>query len=249
MWVAAVLALQGCASAPPSGQSPRGMYDPQQLGQFLKETAPSPGTNEYVVGIGDRLDVVFFFHQDMSTLDLLVRSDGRITLPYLGDVMAAGFTPMQLDTLLESRFGEILKDPNLSVIVRDSEEPTVYVIGQVDKPGAYQFSTTLSLVQSVAMAGGTVRGAKTENVIVIRRAGLNRIVGVEVNMKAIIDGKSIQNDFPLRNMDIVLVPKTRMESIASVMQTIDDIVAPPSNLAMRGWQIFLIQQQVDNLVR
>ena len=224
-----------------------GLYPEDQLGQFLRDTTPRQG-NEYIIGVGDRLDVAFFFHRDLSEDPLLVRSDGRITLPYVGDIMAAGRTPMQLDTLLTDKFSEILKDPNLSIIVMKTADPVVYVLGQVGQPGGYPYSREVSLLQALALAGGLRGGAKSEHVLVIRRVGPSKIVGVEVNAKAIMKGERIQNDFVLRDFDIVYVPKTRIQSVADFVSTVDEIVTPPANLFLRGWQIQVQRQQI-NLIR
>ncbi len=244
LWV--LIAVCGCFAACSSGRSQvdarPGVYPEQQLGEFLKDTAPSQD-NEYLIGIGDRLHIVFFFHENLSRKPLLVRSDGRITLPYVGDVMAAGRTPMQLDTLLTIKFSEILKDPNLSVIVDETAESTVYVLGEVKLPGGYPHSQAITLVHALALAGGFGKGAKSNHVLVIRRQGASRIVGVEVNVKAIMNGEQMQNDFFLRNHDIVFVPKTRIQSVADFVGAVDAIVSPPVNLFLRGWQIEVLRQQ------
>ncbi|UCG53477.1 MAG: polysaccharide export protein [Candidatus Latescibacterota bacterium] len=223
------------------------MYDTSELGEFLRDTDESRGENTYTIGVGDRLDVIFFIHRDLSTPNLLVRSDGRITLPYVGDVMAAGYTPMALDSTLTARFAEVLREPNLSVIVSEPAPKQVYVLGQVAKPGAYPYDVSVSLLQAVALAGGPIRGAKSNHVLVIRREGSEKIVGVEVNLAAVMEGRTIQNDIWLRNYDIVYVPKTRLESGAELFGAIHEILSPPSDILLRGWQIQLLQQQVQLL--
>jgi len=240
-----VIGLSACSSNRRPVGAGGGVYPPEQLGQFLRDTAPPRQANDYIIAVGDRLDVAFFFDRDMNQERLLVRSDGRITLPYTGDVMAAGRTPMQLDTLLTNRFAEILKDPNLSVIVVETARTMVYVLGEVRNPGGYPFRRSVSLVQALALAGGLSNGAKSNHVLVIRRKGLQGIVGVEVNAKAIIQGEQVQNDFLLRDFDIVYVPKTRIQSIADFAQTLDQIVSPPTDLFLQGWQVQVLREQLE----
>jgi polysaccharide export outer membrane protein len=223
------------------------MYDSDSVAVFAQETGPSGMESEYVIGPGDRLDVVFFIHKELSTLDLLVRTDGRITLPYVGDVLAAGTTPMMLDSTLTVKFSEVLRDPNLSVIVRAPAEKVVYVMGQVENPGGFPYQTNVSLVQSIALAGGLTRGAKTTHVLVIRRKGPDKIVGIEVNVASITSGYNIQNDFWLRNYDIVYVPRTRLESAAQFISILNDIFFPPVDIALRGWQLQVLNQQLEVL--
>jgi polysaccharide export outer membrane protein len=223
------------------------MYDTEELGEFLLDTAAPGSDDEYVIGVGDHLDIVFFIHKELSTIDLLVRSDGRITLPYVGDVMAAGATPMQLDSTLTVRFSEVLRDPNLSVILRRPAVKLVYVLGEVKVAGGFPYETRVSLLQALAFAGGLEYGAKTTHVLVIRRKGPDKIVGIEVNVAAITSGYNVQSDFWLKNYDIVYVPKTRLKSTADFVALITDIIVPPVDIALRGWTIQVLQQQLELL--
>jgi len=243
--ICALVVSLGCASDKDT-RTPRGdFYKEKELGEFLTDTASPQQQNEYIIAIGDKLDVVFFIHRELTTNNLLVRSDGRVTLPYVGDVMAAGYTPMQLDSTLTAEFSEVLREPNLSVIIRDPAEKIVYVLGQVIHGGGFEYETSISLIQAVARAGGYDRGAKSNHVVVIRREGLDKVVGIEVNLDAITSGYNVGSDFWLRNYDIVFVPKTRLESAADLMQTVDEIIRPPVDIIFRGWQIKVLQDQYE----
>jgi len=245
-----IVSVSACSSKPPAesiadvddGQ----VFDQREVSEFVSTTqAPQGILPEYYIGVGDHLDVVFFFHEDLTTQNLLVRTDGRITLPYVGDIMAAGNTPMGLDSLLTQQFSEILRDPNLSVIVREVPDQMVYVLGEVPHGGGFDFDRHITLVQALARAGGLDNGAKTNSVLVIRREGLNKIVGVQVDVKAILNGETISDDFMLRNYDIIYVPKTRLKSAAEFMTLVYDVIEPGANLLLRGWTLSLVQQQVD----
>jgi polysaccharide export outer membrane protein len=235
----------GCSSNNAGREKPGELYGQDQLGAFVEDTDPLVSQEDYVIGIGDRLDVVFFVHKELTTVDLLVRSDGRITLPYVGDVDAAGVTPMQLDSTLSYRFSEVLREPNLSVILREPAEKLVYVLGQVKTPGGFPYQTKLSVVQALALAGGMDRGAKTTHVLVIRRKGPEKVVGIEVNVASITSGYNVQSDIWLRNYDILYVPKTRLQSAGEFIAIINDILFPPVDLVLRGWQIEVLRQQLE----
>jgi polysaccharide export outer membrane protein len=212
------------------------LYKPEQLGGFLGESAERQ-SNEYIIAIGDKLDVVFLYHKDLTTNDLIVRSDGRISLPYVGDIMAAGYRPMQLDSVLTEHFAEILREPNLSVIISSSATKMVYVFGEVDLPGGYPFETNISLLQAIALARGPKSSAKADHTVVIRREGVSRIIGVEVNVNAITSGDAIHQDFMLRKNDIVYIPKKRLDSVRDFMDAINTIVLPPMRAYLYGWEI------------
>lgn len=235
----------GCATPNRAHLTDRGgdVYPEEELASFVFNSSPGAAPTQYIIGVGDRLDVTFFFHKELTTNNLLVRPDGRITLPYVGDVVAAGYAPMHLDTLLTEQFSEILKDPNLSVILRHSEDPMVFVVGQVRQPGSFRYKQQLSLTQAVALAGGLQRGAHTKQVLVLRREGVDRILGVQIDLQAILDGRTIQNDIPLRNMDLVVVPKTALESAAQTMDAVQEIMLPIRDVLFLSWQVFILQDQ------
>lgn len=237
----------GCAANQPQVKAGGEVYRNDQVAEFLRETEAVDSGNVYIIAIGDRLDVTFFVHKELSTVDLLVRSDGCITLPYVGDVAAVGLTPMQLDQTLTTKFSDVLRDPNLSVIIREPAEKFVYVFGQVKKPGGFPFATKVSLLQALALSSGLDRGAKTKHVLVIRRVGPARIVGVEVNVSEIVKGHNVNQDFWLRNYDIVYVPKTRLQSTSEFIEIINDVLFPPVDIVLRGWQSTLMWQQIDYL--
>ena len=227
------------AAAKPS----KSLYKRQELGEFLQDTDPNRNTNQYLIGVGDRLDVVFFYHDELTTLDLLVRPDGRITLPYVGDIMAAGHSPMNLDSTLTGHFEEILRDPNLSIIVRSTSLPRVYVLGEVEQPGHFDIPVDITVLQAISRAGGHTAGAKLGSVLVIRRERVDRVVAVVVDVGAIMAGAAIQNDFQLSNNDVVYVPKTRIRATADFMQELDDIVRPPLEWIVRGLQISVLRDE------
>lgn len=234
------LVLSACSSHVREVEGSARMYEPDELDQFVAENDEPVSERvepEYVLGVGDKLDVVFLFHNNLTTRDLMVRRDGRISLPYIGDQMAAGVTPMTLDSLLTVRFSDILREPNISVIVRDAAPQKIFVLGEVRSPGKYQFDEEVSVLQSVATAGGLERSASAEHAVLIRRQGMDTIVGVEIDLKAIMVGAAMQNDIRLRNYDIVYVPKRPLYSAAEFMQAVKDIVLPPLDIVFRGWQI------------
>lgn len=244
-----LLMCLGCAGGGGAPQVERGPIstwsNEEKLEEFTKETQPGELIDEYIIGVGDILDVVFFFHDDLTTQDLEVRRDGRITLPYVGDVMAAGRTPMQLDSTLTASFSEILRDPNLSVIVRSTPDKHVYVVGHVPRPGGYPFDYNISLIEALSLGGGLIPGSKSDQVLVIRRQGLDEITAVEVNVKSILDGGAVEQDFLLRDHDIVYIPKTRIHKVGDFVQELHRISGPPVDALLRAGQIVVFINQLE----
>jgi len=238
VWVAMVSG--GCSSGIKGSERSQGWYDRSAVQEFVGDTQATPPPvlePEYVIGVGDQLEVVFLYHTNLTERDLVVRRDGRISLPYVGDQMAAGITPMDLDSLLTVRFGEILRDPSLSVIIEKAAEQKVYVLGQVRLPGKVEFDDELTMVQAVAAAGGYVPGALSDHAILIRRQGVSKIVGVEVDLEAVTAGAVLSNDLRLRNYDIVFIPQHPIYSAADFMKQVGDIITVPLDVVFKGWQI------------
>ena len=181
----------GCSGGVKGADRSEGWYDAESVKEFVantsKPTAP-PVEPEYVIGVNDVLEVVFLYHNNLTTRDLIVRRDGRISMPYVGDQMAAGVTPMVLDSLLTVRFSEVLRDPNLSVIVSEPAPQKVYVLGEVNQPGRFEFNDELSMLQAVAEAGGVKPSGMTNHAVLIRRQGVSQITGVEVDLRAAANG-------------------------------------------------------------
>lgn len=214
------------------------MYDAEGLAEFDRLTGPALGpTQEYRIGIGDRLDVILMYHSNLSAREVLVRDDGRISLPYVGDQMAMGYTPMDLDSILTGKFGEILKEPSLSVIVHDQAQKKVYVLGHVMRSGEQEYERQVTLVQALALAGGFQNGAKSDHVVLIRRVSATEVVGIEIDAKAIMQGKSVGNDIYLRNYDIVFVPQTRLSSTVEFANQVSTLINLPLQPTMQGWQL------------
>jgi polysaccharide export outer membrane protein len=230
----------GCSSGVRGADRSQGWYDSESAAAFEADSNQSAQVRldpEYVIGVGDLLEVVFLYHSNLTTRDLVVRRDGRISLPYVGDHMAAGITPMVLDSLLETRFGEILRDPSLSVIVKLPAPQRVYVLGEVQSPGRVQFDDEITMLQSIASVGGFQKGALPGHVVLIRRQGVSKIVGIEVDLQAAMQGAAMQNDLRLRNYDIVFVPQHPIYSAADFMEQVGKIIAVPLDAVYKGWQI------------
>jgi polysaccharide export outer membrane protein len=230
----------GCGGGVKGADRSEGWYDADSVGEFVADTAGRPPLvleSEYVIGVNDEIEVVFLYHSNLTTRDLVVRRDGRISMPHVGDQMAAGITPMVLDSVLTGRFSEVLRDPNLSVIVTKPAPQKVYVLGEVQTPGRFEFEDDLSMIQAVALAGGVKSSGMANHAVLIRRRGVSDIVGVEVDLRAAMNGSQMSNDLRLRNYDIVMVPKHPIYSAADFMQAVGEIINVPLDAVFKGWQI------------
>ena len=163
----------------------------------------------YVIGPEDVINISVFNNTDMSRI-VPVRPDGRITLPLLNDVEAAGLTPMQLRDKLTRALAAYLASPNVSVIVSEIHSFKVTVIGEVKTPGRYELKSRATVLDALAMAGGTTEFASRGHITVMRdrngeteRIPFSYDKATRVPSRAAGDGGG---NFCLKPGDIVVVP-------------------------------------------
>jgi polysaccharide export outer membrane protein len=239
VFLCAVMVASGCSSGIKGSSRAQGWYDRDSLQTFVNETSKVTPflETDYVIGVGDELQVVFPYHTNLTERDIIVRRDGRISLPYVGDQMAAGITPMDLDSVLTVKYSEILRDPNLSVIISHPAPQRVYVLGQVNTPGRIEFEDQMTMLGLIAAGGGFKKGAMSQHAVLIRRQSVSRIVGVEIDLKAVTQGALLANDIPLRNYDIVFIPQHPIFTAADFMEAVGTIINTPLDAVFKGWQI------------
>ena len=161
--------------------------------------------NGYVIGVDDVLSILFWRDKDLSAPDITVRPDGKVTLPLLNDVQAAGLTPEQLrDTVLDAA-RKYVEDPNPTVIVKEIKSRKVFITGQVEKPGPYPLNGTVTVLQLIATAGGLRDFADGKNISVIRvRDGKQSIF--EFNYQDLLKKRYLSQNIELAPGDTVVVP-------------------------------------------
>lgn len=175
---------------------------------------------EYRIQPGDQLDVKFFYNPELNE-QLTVRTDGRITLQLVNDVVAAGLTPSELTSILTRAYAGELSNPKIAVIVRASIADKVYVDGEVFRAGLVNLVGPTTVLQSIAQAGGMKETAKTKEVLVLRRGDDNKMSVMTVNLKEALSGDDVSQDIMLRPNDIVYVPRS---TIANVNVWVDQYI-------------------------
>jgi len=157
-------------------------------------------SGRYVIGQSDELEVQVWQEPDLSRT-AIVRGDGMLSLPLVNDVKAEGLTVAELRELLCEKYGELVADPVVSVMVVKPLSATFFITGKVQKPGEYPLQKQTTLLQAVATAGGFTEWAKKGSLSVIRRSGER----VRVDYDDIVDGDMGQN-LKLGCGDTVVVP-------------------------------------------
>lgn len=172
-------------------------------GSLAADTVVEPPAG-YVIGPGDVLGIKFW-QQDGLSGDVVVRPDGKISVPLLNDVQASGQTPQQLGEQIGTAAKRWVQDPNVTVIVRQVNSRAVYITGQVVRAGRYPLNGATSILQLIAMAGGLSEWADSENVTVMRSEP-SGFVTHRFNYKDVVARKNLAQNIELRPGDTVIVP-------------------------------------------
>ncbi|MHC4203229.1 MAG: polysaccharide biosynthesis/export family protein [Planctomycetota bacterium] len=165
---------------------------------------------------GDVVEISFYYTPELN-VSQTIRPDGKIALQLIGEVSVQGKTPSELRAELLESYARILKQPDITVLIRSFYERRVYVGGNVMAPGVFDMPGQMTLLEAIIQAGGlNLVQAEVRNIVVIRHEGDQRY-GYAVDLGPALQGSESQ-PFYLRPKDIVYVPQTK---IAKVGQWVD----------------------------
>jgi polysaccharide export outer membrane protein len=158
---------------------------------------------EFQIGPEDVLDISVWKNADLSRT-VPVRPDGKISLPLINDIQAAGLTPTDLRQQLTMRLGEYVPSPEVSVIVREVHSRKVAVVGAVKSPGRFELKSSATVLEVIALAQGFTDFASRDRIVVLRQNGATT-TRIPFNYRKVAEGAE-QDNFPVRPGDIVVVP-------------------------------------------
>jgi polysaccharide biosynthesis/export protein len=159
---------------------------------------------DYVIGPEDQLSVIFFQDKDMSA-DVVVRPDGKISLPLINEMQAGGLTPEQLREKVSEEAKRFMQEPKASIVVRQINSRKVYITGAVEKPGTYPLMGPTAVLQLIAQAGGVKEYADSRKILIIRKE-TGRQITYMFNYKEVIGQKNMSQNIDLRPGDTIVVP-------------------------------------------
>jgi len=168
-------------------------------------SAPSvepPG--DYVIGPEDVLGIVFWRDRDLSA-DVIVRPDGRISLPLLNDVDVAGLTPDQVRTKVVESARRYVDEPTATVVVRQINSRKVFITGNVERPGTFPLLRSTTVLQLIALAGGLKEFAKAGDIVVVRNDSGHQTT-FPFNYDDLKRQKNLAQNIVLKPGDTVIVP-------------------------------------------
>lgn len=198
-----LLSASVLASPGPRGRQSRAKAAHKESGQ---KAAVHPATTDpsYIISPGDVLKVSVWM-QPQLTETVPVRPDGRISLPLLHDMRAAGRTPMELGTIVAKRLRRYLHDPQVTVIVTQVNGQLIYILGKVKRAGEYPLMPGMTVLQALSSAGGFTEFANRSKIIVLR-TDHGKQIQFHFDYPAVISGRKASENILLKPGDNIIVP-------------------------------------------
>jgi polysaccharide biosynthesis/export protein len=178
---------------------------------------PSQPASDYRIRKGDKLSIKFLYQPELSDAAMVVRPDGKISLPMIDELKAEGLTVRELKITLEKAYREILLDPEITVNVVEFVAPRVFVTGQVVKPGSYDLRAGQTLFQVVTLAGGFTREAHRKQILHARPINEREMKVVVVDVTKLLKPGNNKFDIVLQDGDYVYVPESKMSKLSNIL--------------------------------
>jgi polysaccharide export outer membrane protein len=157
----------------------------------------------YVIGPSDTITVAVWKEPTLSA-SLLVRPDGMISMPLLGDVQAAGLTPLKLADQITLKLKKFIQDPNVSIVINAIHSKVVYLLGEVGRKGPIEMTPNMTLLEAIGGAGGLTDFANTKKIYILRNDGVTH-QKIPVHYKEALKGDTAL-DLVLKPGDTIVVP-------------------------------------------
>ena len=161
--------------------------------------------NEYIIGASDILEVDVWKEKEISQ-ELPVRPDGKISLPLIGEIQASGQTPLGLQDIITEKLKTYIESPQVTVIVKNPLSHDFNIVGEVARPGSYPLQQSMTVLDSIAAAGGFQTFAKKTKIYVLRPMPGGIRVRIPFNYKDVIMGRNLSQNIPLKPGDTIVVP-------------------------------------------
>jgi polysaccharide export outer membrane protein len=205
LWII-VLMLLLVLPAQAQDNSERKQSAPKDAATNASQAAHRAATQDpsYVIGAQDVLDINVWKEAEL-TRTVPVRPDGKISLPLLNDVQAAGLTPTQLAAAITTRLKKFVTNPQVTVIVSQINSQRVYILGEASRPGAYPLLPGMNVLQALSSAGGFTIFANTKKIYVLRQEG-GKQEKFPFNYKDVVHGKHAEENIALKAGDQIIVP-------------------------------------------
>jgi len=167
-------------------------------------TVSTPGDPNYIIGPQDVVDISVWKEPDLSRV-VPFRPDGKISLPLLNDVQAAGLTPAQLGAQITTSLTKYVTNPQVTVIVSQINSQRIYILGEVARAGSYTLLPDMNVLQALSNAGGLTAFANSKKIYILRQDN-GKQQKIPFNYKEVLSGKDPGQNVALKPGDTIVVP-------------------------------------------
>jgi len=174
-------------------------------GQDYQAASQPASPSDYKIAPSDVLEITVYGEEGLSRNQLVVRPDGKVSFPLIGDVEVGGLTTEQVKEIVESKVRTYIPEAMAAVSVMQLGSLQYYVVGKVAKPGMYNVSKPLTVLQALALAGGPVVFAKEDSISILRNHG-KETLRLPFNYEDIKKGRNLEQNILLERGDVLVVP-------------------------------------------
>ncbi len=160
--------------------------------------------DEYLIGVGDVLAVNVWREPDVSLDSVIVRPDGKISLPLIKEIYVAGLTPEQVEKEISAKFRQFINSPDVTVILRDVRSQLIFLVGGLQKTGSFLYKPGMTVLEAIGEGGGLTDYAKKKKIYVVREIGGKR-ARIDYDYPSVMGGDT-EKDLALLAGDTVVVP-------------------------------------------
>ena len=217
----AISVLSACASFPVTNAwgsdsaQPAGTPEAAKaswVGQVGRQIADQPNApsakrvdDDYIIGPSDVLAINVWKDPEL-TRTVLVRPDGKISLPLIGELGVSGLTALNVQRLVAQGLKEYIAQPQVTVIVQEVKSRTYTIVGKIAHTGSFELGKPTTILEAIAIAGGFLDFAKVNKIYVIRRTGDGSLTRLPFDYKKVIKGRDTDENIGLKSGDTIVVP-------------------------------------------
>lgn len=191
LFLSSLLGAQATATKPPAAAA---------------DNSAKAHDDSYVIGSDDVLSINVWKEPDISQKSISVRSDGKISMPLVGEVQAAGETPLKLEQDIASKLQNFISQPEVTVMVQTSNSQKFNVLGQVAHPGTFVMTNSPTVLDGIALAGGFRDFAKQKSIYILRQNADGTQTKIPFNYKEVVKGVNPQQNIKLQARDTIVIP-------------------------------------------
>ena len=198
--------LQPEIPAPLTADTPASVTEPDRAAAPQEIPTSQAMFDDYQIGSGDTLQISVWKELDVSVPSVVVRPDGRITVPLIKEVEVGGLTPRQAEKVITEKLSKFITDPNVTVVVAAINSKKIYVIGGARKEGPLPYTYGMTVMQALSEAGGLTDYAKRKRIYILRTEN-GREYRLDFNYDQVVKGQGMEQNILLLAGDTVVIPR------------------------------------------